>query len=111
MEGMIPLLLIQGVFGCLTGELAAAKGYNFLPWFLAPGLIGILVLSFLPSTTKGNLSPGAAVRERARGNRIGGVLAAITIVSSLFTIAVLRVEPRNATIHISPESLQDARPT
>jgi len=86
MEGLILWLVSWGVFGLITGGLAARKGYNFFIWFFAGGIIGLIILAFLPFTNKGDLSPGDAAQKRRTGNTIAGVFAGLAILFTLFQI-------------------------
>jgi peptidoglycan/LPS O-acetylase OafA/YrhL len=79
------------IFGLITGGLAARKGYNFFLWFFACGIIGLIILAFLPFTNKGDLQPGVAAQKRATGNTIGGVLTAIAIGVIILRIAAALV--------------------
>jgi len=58
---------------------ARRRGYNPWCWFLSAGLIGLLVLEFMPSpTAEGDAERAAKLRKR--GNWVGGILAALTLV-------------------------------
>lgn len=85
MEG---LLVVVVLLGCLVGGLAARKGYNFFIWFFAAGIIGLIVLAFLPFTNKGDLPPEVAEQKRTTGNIIGGVLAALAIGVTVLRLVV-----------------------
>lgn len=59
-----PLLIVFGAAICLiTGTLAARKGYNFYLWVLAGGIIGLVILSFLPFVNRGDLSEIEQAKE------------------------------------------------
>jgi hypothetical protein len=44
-------LLVAGI-GVVTGLLAMRKGYDFFLWALASGVVGLIVLAFLPFAIK-----------------------------------------------------------
>lgn len=68
----------------VTGALAVRKGYSFFPWVFACGLLGLIVLTFLPVANDPQLS-GSQNRERAeKGDRIGRGLAGCLAVAVLF---------------------------
>jgi hypothetical protein len=82
-EQIAGLWVLTVLLGSLVGGLAARKGYNFFIWFFAAGIIGLIVLAFLPFVNKGGLSPEVAEDKRTAGNMIGAVLAAVTVVTVL----------------------------
>ena len=63
----------------VTGMLAARKGYNFLLWALAGGVIGLVLLAFLPFANKPGQPPEEQARLKKTGNIMGGVLAAFSV--------------------------------
>lgn len=68
-------------FGLITALLAGRKGYNPALWFCAAGIIGLIVLAFLPFVNKKSPLPGPVLAQRKKsGNLIGGVLSAVAIV-------------------------------
>lgn len=98
-----------GLIICIvTAALAARKGYSFYLWFLAGGIIGLVILAFLPFVNKGNLSE-IEVRERTKtGNIIGGVLTAlalIQIVPALFILGLAASKPKMSGVIIDGREL------
>lgn len=89
MEGLVCVLVAIVLFGSLVGGLAARKGYNFFIWFFAAGIIGLIVLAFLPFTNKGDMPPEVAAQKRSTGNTIGGVLAALSIGLGVINFMIL----------------------
>lgn len=83
------LLVVSLVFCAVTAFLARRKGYNPFIWFFAGGIIGLLVLAFLPFTNKGSLHEEERARQVKSGNIIGGVIAAVAVVFFLFRIFVV----------------------
>jgi hypothetical protein len=57
---------------------AAAKGYDSGRWFMACGLLGVLVLAFYPRLHPGLVSDQADL-WRASANRVGAVLSAVQL--------------------------------
>ena len=78
------LLPFLPVIACLiTGVLASRKGYRFILWFFAGGIVGLLVLAFLPFVNKGDFSEMETRQRTKTGNITGGVISAITLVALL----------------------------
>jgi len=46
------MYIVWGIISLITGALGARKGYNFFLWMLAAGVIGLVILSFLPFANK-----------------------------------------------------------
>jgi len=59
---------------------ARKKGYEPVIWFFAGGLIGLLILAFLPFTTREDLPHYNDKKMISKGNAIGAVVALISIV-------------------------------
>jgi hypothetical protein len=74
------LLVIAAILCLVTGGLASRKGYNFFLWAPAGGIIGLLILAFLPFTNDGRMPAEKASRSRMIGNVIGGVISAAAVV-------------------------------
>ena len=68
-------------FAVFMGRKSSQKGYNFLFWVFS-GLIGFIVLLFLPDTTRPELDSEEQLRLQTVGNRIGLFL-------SLFVAVIL----------------------
>jgi serine/threonine protein kinase len=81
----------QVVTCVLTGVMAARKGYSFVLWLLAGGtfILGLLVLSFLGFTNKGDIALEVAQERRKTGNRIGGLLAVFGVLTICTQVAKL----------------------
>lgn len=77
---MSPFLVFWVLISLVTGALAARKGYNFILWALAAGIIGLIILAFLPFTNKPDQKPEVQQSLRKTGNTIGAVLAALGII-------------------------------
>lgn len=73
MEYIILWILVS----LITGALAARKGYSFILWMLAAGIIGLLILAFLPYANTTEMSPEEQKDKQQTGNIIGGVLAVV----------------------------------
>ena len=73
--GFVLIAVICGV----TALLAARKGYNPIIWFFAGGIIGLLVLAFLPNVKDGGFSGEELQQKLKTGNIAGGIIAAIAI--------------------------------
>jgi amino acid permease len=68
-------------FAVFMGRKSSQKGYNFLCWVFS-GMIGFIVLLFLPDTTRPELANEEQLRLQTVGNRIGLFL-------SLFVAVIL----------------------
>ena len=66
--------------------LAARKGYAWYLWTIACGLIGLIVLAFLPNANKPDVSPEVNQSRRQTGNAIGAVLSVIGLLGILFQV-------------------------
>ena len=73
----------------VTGLFAVRKGYNFFLWVLAGGVIGLLILAFLPFVNdKSDIADEDEKRRLAsRGNRVGGVISVIGVLMLLVLVA------------------------
>ena len=78
MESLAPFLLYV-VIPVITGILAMRKGYNFFLWLFAAGIIGLIILAFLPFANKPELAAEDSKRLRTKGNITGGVISALVI--------------------------------
>jgi len=83
--GLLLLILIFVV----PPLLAARKGYKWYLWIFALGMVGLIVLAFLPFANKPQLAPEEQLRLRKRGNMIGGVLTAVNVGWVALNILVL----------------------
>ena len=77
MEIRIAIMVIVLV---ATGVLAMRKGYNFIIWALAGGIVGLLVLAFLPDCTSSEMPDAERTARKKKGNVIGATIAVISIV-------------------------------
>lgn len=84
---IVPLLF----FGLITALLAARKGYNPLCWFLAGGVIGLLLLAFRPFTNDEKLSGANRVALRREGNLMGLIISGIGVGLGLFLTVALNI--------------------
>jgi hypothetical protein len=78
-----------GVIGLITGALAARKGYAFVPWIFAGGIIGLMVLAFLPFANDPELSEFEQRKRATRGNDIGRKIAIVSLIIGLLRIMAL----------------------
>ena len=75
---MPPILVL--VICVITSALAWRKGYHPALWFFAAGIIGLIILAFLPYVNeKSPLSEDERAGKLKTGNTIGGVISAIGI--------------------------------
>jgi CBS-domain-containing membrane protein len=64
----------------VTGALGARKGYNFFLWALAAGVLGLIILAFLPFANQPDQSPEEQRQLRRTGNTVAGLLAILAAV-------------------------------
>lgn len=78
------------VFGGAMAYLANRKGYSPFAWFLAAGLIGLIILGVLPDLSKENLTPEVSEQKARRGNIIGGIISGLVVVLIVTVATVSR---------------------
>lgn len=72
--------LLMLVICAVTAALAWRKGYHPALWFFAAGIIGLIILAFLPYVNdKSPLSEEERAAKLKTGNTIGGVILATGI--------------------------------
>jgi MFS family permease len=73
------------VFGTINALIASKKGFNPFIWFFAAGLLGLIVLAFLPSANAVLAENKELYEERKKaGNRAGIIILCIAAVLGLF---------------------------
>jgi len=79
------------VFGIINALIAYKKGFNPVIWFFAAGLLGLIVLAFLPSA-KAVLAENQELYEQRRktGNKAGIIILCIAAVIILVAILILQ---------------------
>jgi hypothetical protein len=75
-----------GIIGLATGFLAKRKGYKFLPWFFAGGIIGLIFLAFLPYANDPKLSEIEQRTQADKGNVIGRNVAIFSLAVALLRL-------------------------
>jgi hypothetical protein len=74
------MILAVMIFGIPAMLVASKKGFADGRWLLAFGLIGLIVVSCLPSARRKGLSHGDARKRRRTADGIGKVLCAINVI-------------------------------
>ena len=69
--------------------IAGSKGFGFIQWFLALGLIGLIVVSTLPSAKENSISEEEADARIKRANKIGSTLTIVNIGLSVFYLVIV----------------------
>ena len=75
----------------LTGALAARKGYSVVLWTLAGGVLGLVVLAFLPRANNSAQTSDERERLQGRGNIAAAALlglSAMVVVGALLINAL-----------------------
>ena len=76
------------VVGLITAALAARKGYNPALWFLAAGVIGLVILAFLPFVNeKGEHPVEQRAAKKRTGDITGGVISGFALLVLLASLA------------------------
>ena len=82
MDNLVAIGFVFGFFGLIglvTAALAVRKGYQFLPWFFAGGIIGLLFLCFLPFANDPKLSEMEQRSLAEKGNVTGKKIAVVSL--------------------------------
>lgn len=77
------------IFGIPSAIVAASKGFRPLRWLIALGLIGLVVVSFMPSAKKDGISSEEAEKRAGKADTVGAWMAGITIALNILGLAVL----------------------
>ena len=80
------LILSIGV-AIVMAVIANKKGFNPFLWILAGGILGFLILIFMPSANAEEIDEATRTVRRKRGNVTGGVISCIAIVLIIGFIA------------------------
>jgi hypothetical protein len=75
----------------ITALFAVRKGYNFFAWLFPWGILGLIVLAFLPFANEPVLSYHVARRRRWIGNSIGLGLTGSLLIVALVAFVVRRM--------------------
>ena len=60
-------LILSVVFGFIMIIVALAKGFNPLRWFFAAGLLGLIILFFLPSASAKDIDENEKLKRARTG--------------------------------------------
>ena len=75
---LITVLAFLG-FGLMNVYIAANKGFNRIIWFFAGGILGLIVLIFLPSAEAVDDEPEKYKRRKNVGNAVGVLLILLSV--------------------------------
>ena len=65
---------------------ASAKGFNPLRWFFAAGLLGLIILFFLPSASAKDIDENEKLKRAERGNKVGTTISIIALILTAILI-------------------------
>lgn len=74
------------IFGIPAMIIASKKGFADGRWLFAFGLIGLIVVSVLPSARRKGLSHSDARKRRRTADAIGKIMCAINIIAIAFWV-------------------------
>ena len=81
------IVIVAILVGVLTALLAARKGYNPAFWFLAGGIIGLVILAFLPFVNeKSKLPEDERASKKKTGNDIGVAISVLAVFVLLISL-------------------------
>lgn len=80
-------LIIFIVFGIIMMIIASAKGFSPLRWLLAAGLLGLIILLFLPSAKASGIDEAEKQKRIKNANTVGGVIT----IFALIVVAILLI--------------------
>ncbi len=81
---MICFVLLIIVCLVMPPYCAYRKGYNPVAWVLAGGLIGLIILGFLPYTNKPEIPAEEQTRRKSTGNFLGVILSSVALAIGLW---------------------------
>jgi hypothetical protein len=84
MGAIIGLIL----FGIPSVIIAGSKGFKPFRWLIAFGLIGLIVVAFMPSAKAAGISPEEAQQRSERANRIGALMTGLNVGLTILLIIV-----------------------
>ena len=77
------------IFGIIAALVARNKGYNWVYWFLALGLVGMIVIILMPDANRIGISSDEKAKIQKRGDLTGGILSAVSIVLILVSFVLI----------------------
>lgn len=82
-------LILFLVFGIVMLVVASAKGFNPLRWFFAAGLLGLIILIFLPSAKAAGIDEAEKNKRIKKANTIGGVISIFALIFAVILLVML----------------------
>jgi O-antigen/teichoic acid export membrane protein len=79
-------LILFLVFGVIMIVVASAKGFNPMRWFFAAGLLGLIILFFLPSAAAKDIDENEKLKRITLGNKVGTVISVIALILAAILI-------------------------
>ncbi len=73
-------LILFLVFGIIMMIIASSKGFDPLRWLLAAGLLGLIIIFFLPSAKETGIDDAEKQKRIRRANSIGGIISVFAII-------------------------------
>jgi|WetSurMetagenome_2_1015567.scaffolds.fasta_scaffold101131_3 MFS family permease len=82
-------LILFAVFGIINALIAAKKGFNPWIWFFAAGLLGLVVVSIMPSASAVfNENFELSEQRRKNGNTAGLIILGVAFVLIMLMIGL-----------------------
>lgn len=87
----MPQLILFVVFGVINALVANKKGFSPLIWFLAGGLLGLIVILFLPSAKAVRAEDVDLYMKRKKtGNTVGLIILAVGVALGILLVLALK---------------------
>jgi len=82
-------LILLIVFGFIMIIVASVKGFNPMRWFFAAGLLGLIILFFLPSASAKDIDENEKLKRAELGNKVGTIISIIALILAGILILVV----------------------
>ncbi|MFW5879630.1 MAG: hypothetical protein ACOC22_04200 [bacterium] len=83
------MLIINFIATIVILIIAKTKGFNVWAWILAGGLLGLIIILFLPSAKVSNIDEELKQRRKNTGTNVGLVLSVLFVIITIIIIALI----------------------